>query len=282
MQCKEGKPLHSFTEYFYIIPNEWANKSNQKYICQACMNAVERDFALQDDSMKITNTKRYCANHLRDCSYFAIKYSPEQIHLILDKNHSTSVSTSSNSLASNYTSVLKKQSTLSQYIGCPLHASKIPKFERLILRATVSVETLVTKNDAASDNDLKLPADIKVTINCDSFWDSLITLHKILHPFCGALDLMQRDKAHLYNWLHNSGAAPELSHVTCQLFGICITTASVERLFSTMGFLHSPLRNKLKEELLIDEEFEEDSDNLDNADIDFLDLEIHPTENQAA
>ncbi|CAG8482465.1 6553_t:CDS:2 [Dentiscutata erythropus] len=268
MQRKGGKPPHSLTEYFYIIPNEWANKSNRKCICRACMDAVGRDFALQDDSMKITNTKRYCANHLRDCSYFATKYSPEQIQLILGS----------------------------------------------VTPSTPNKRTLVTKDDAASDNDLKLLADIKVTINRDSFWDSLTTLHKILHPFCDII---------LW-WSHNSGAAPELSRVACQLFGICITTASVERLFSTMGFLHSPLRNKLKdkkvvamsqlhqvfeetdiddineeneeitseiswnsainewEELLIDEEFEEDPDDLDNADMDFLDLEIHPAENQAA
>ncbi|CAG8535493.1 15363_t:CDS:2, partial [Dentiscutata heterogama] len=266
MQRKGGKPPHSLTKYFYIIPNEWANKSNQKCICRACMDAVGRDFALQDDSMKITNTKRYCANHLRDCSYFATKYSPEQIQLILG---SVTPSTPN-----------KRQSTLSQYIGHPLHAFKIPKFERLILRATVSVRvafrwienpevrelfhfislhlklpdqkslsnrilTSATNEvqttikelayDTASDNDLKLPADIKVTINRDSFWDSLTTLHKILHPFCGALDLMQRNKAHLHN-----------------------------------------------EELLIDKEFEEDPDDLDNADMDFLDLEIYPAENQAA
>ncbi|CAG8730935.1 16325_t:CDS:2, partial [Racocetra fulgida] len=256
------------------------------------------------------------------------------------KNHSTSVSTSSNSLASNYTSVLKKQSTLSQYIGRPLHASEIPKFECLILRATISVgvafrwienpevrklfhfisphlklpdrkslsnriltsatnelmgivfitssgeiliwgaedisierqrqeevitriytlfnqakelDTLVTKDDAASDNDLKLPADIKVTINRDSFWDSLTTLHKILHPFCGALDLMQRDKAYDIN--------EENEEITSE---ISWNSAINEW-----------------EELLIDEEFEEDPDDLDNADIDFLDLEIHPAENQA-
>ncbi|CAG8839262.1 6646_t:CDS:2, partial [Racocetra persica] len=156
--------------------------------------------------------------------------------------------------------------------------------------------TLVTKDDAVSDDDLKLPADIKAAINRDSFWDSLVILCNMLHPFCGALDLMQRDKAYFHNilhafgffiqifkeleisqfqtkiikrlekrwatweqpllllsfgdiilwWSHNSGTAPELSRIACQLYGMCITTASVERLFSTMGFLHSLLRNKLK------------------------------------
>ncbi|CAG8725231.1 27492_t:CDS:1 [Gigaspora margarita] len=83
MQCKGGKPQHSLSEFFYIIPNEWANKCNKKWICRACMEAIGSDNALQDKNMKITNTKRYCANHLRSCSYFAAKYSSEQINHIL-------------------------------------------------------------------------------------------------------------------------------------------------------------------------------------------------------
>ncbi|CAG8792392.1 4386_t:CDS:2, partial [Cetraspora pellucida] len=50
----------------------------------------------------------------------------------------------------------------------------------------------------------------------------------------------------IFWWSYNSRIAPELSCIACHLFGICVTTASVERLFSTMGFLHSPLHNKLK------------------------------------
>ncbi|CAG8701581.1 21994_t:CDS:2, partial [Cetraspora pellucida] len=101
-----------------------ANKSNQKCICQACMNAVGREFALKDDNLKITNTKCYCANHLRD-------YEKDE-----DKNDSTSRIISSNSLASSNT--LKKQTTLSKYVGRSLTASEISKFECLVLRATVS------------------------------------------------------------------------------------------------------------------------------------------------
>ncbi|CAG8733031.1 19694_t:CDS:2, partial [Gigaspora margarita] len=71
MQRKGGKPLHQLTEYFYIIPNKWANKSNRKCICRACMEAVGRDFALKNESMKITNTLCYCANHIKECPYFA-------------------------------------------------------------------------------------------------------------------------------------------------------------------------------------------------------------------
>ncbi|CAG8674373.1 4701_t:CDS:2, partial [Scutellospora calospora] len=62
--------------------------------------------------------------------------------------------------------------------------------------------TLVTKDDMASDDNLKLPTKIKIIINYDSFWNSLTILHKLLYPFCGALDLMQHDKAHLHNVLY--------------------------------------------------------------------------------
>ncbi|CAG8540277.1 10312_t:CDS:2 [Scutellospora calospora] len=115
----------------------------------------------------------------------------------------------------------------------------------------------------ASDDDLKLPTEIKIAINCDSFWDSLTILYKLLCLFCGALDFMQYDKAHLHNfdtepncllrklelykqqkypftektfnhfkgdivlwWSYNSSAIPELCYVACQLFGICVTTTS--------------------------------------------------------
>lgn len=37
----------------------------------------------------------------------------------------------------------------------------------------------------------------------------------------------------------------ELANLALRLFGICINSASVERLFSTMGFLHNKRRNRL-------------------------------------
>ncbi len=37
----------------------------------------------------------------------------------------------------------------------------------------------------------------------------------------------------------------ELANIALRLFGICINSASLERLFSTMGFFHSKRRNKL-------------------------------------
>ncbi|CAG8768948.1 19581_t:CDS:2, partial [Racocetra fulgida] len=135
-----GKPQHPLSEYFYILPNEWANKSNKKCICRACMEAVGKDVALNDESMKLTNTRRYCANHIREYSFFAAKYLPEQIEAILTlavlpKKHANSPANSS----STSTSIPKKKQTkVLQYIGRPLNASEIPKFEHLLLRATVS------------------------------------------------------------------------------------------------------------------------------------------------
>lgn len=46
-------------------------------------------------------------------------------------------------------------------------------------------------------------------------------------------------------WDSAKGLAPELSHLALQLFRICVNSASVERLWSTMGFLHTKRRNRL-------------------------------------
>ena len=46
-------------------------------------------------------------------------------------------------------------------------------------------------------------------------------------------------------WELAKGQAPELSRFALHLYGICVNSASVERLWSTMGFLHSKRRNRL-------------------------------------
>jgi hypothetical protein len=46
-------------------------------------------------------------------------------------------------------------------------------------------------------------------------------------------------------WDLAKGAAPELSRLALHLHGICINSASVERLWSNMGFMHSKKRNRL-------------------------------------
>ncbi|CAG8631641.1 10141_t:CDS:2, partial [Scutellospora calospora] len=160
------------------------------------MDAVGREFALKDDNLKITNTKCYCANYLRDCPYFATKYSFEQIQLILnsatlsspnkqiiisytdeedkDENDSTSEIISSNSLASSNT--LKKQTTLSKYVSRSLTASEIHKFERLVLQATVSARfafcnhilTSITDKVQVTIKDLACKDKIGIIIAFDS------------------------------------------------------------------------------------------------------------------
>lgn len=46
-------------------------------------------------------------------------------------------------------------------------------------------------------------------------------------------------------WDSAKGVAPELSCFALHLYGICVNSASVERLWSNMGFLHSKRRNRL-------------------------------------
>ncbi|CAG8759996.1 8719_t:CDS:1, partial [Racocetra persica] len=92
MQRKGEKPPHWLTEYFYIISNEWANKNNRKHICRACIDAVGKEIALQDENIKIINTLRYCSSYLKNCPYFVVKYSPEQIQNFINLALATSTS----------------------------------------------------------------------------------------------------------------------------------------------------------------------------------------------
>jgi hypothetical protein len=46
-------------------------------------------------------------------------------------------------------------------------------------------------------------------------------------------------------WCFVSASTSELGPVACRIFGICINAASVERLWSCMGFLQSNRRNRL-------------------------------------
>ncbi|CAG8659809.1 9138_t:CDS:2, partial [Gigaspora rosea] len=207
-----------------------------------------------------------------------------------------------------------------------------------VLKNKHPLKTLVTKDDAASNDDLKLPADVKIVINRDSFWESLITLHNILRPFCSALDLMQQilrayKKKSDSNYIrsNNSSSTSLLSNtstsnasITNSSTSIASTSIASTTIASTLTVstptasiptASSPTASTLTasydqeqesetviddsmkdgitseadfdaiinkwEELLIDEEFEEEMDDLDT-EIEFLDLEMHPAENQAA
>ena len=46
-------------------------------------------------------------------------------------------------------------------------------------------------------------------------------------------------------WSYVEGTYKELAAVALKIFGICINAASVERMWSSMGFLHTVHRNRL-------------------------------------
>jgi len=47
-------------------------------------------------------------------------------------------------------------------------------------------------------------------------------------------------------WDSTAGIGPELAKVAIHIHGVCVNSASVERLWSSMGFFHTNRRNKLK------------------------------------
>ena len=65
-----------------------------------------------------------------------------------------------------------------------------------------------------------------------------------LFPF-NESSLLELEKTPLNYWSFLSDSFPELSQVATKLFSICVNSASCERLFSSMGFLHTKRRNKL-------------------------------------
>ena len=47
-------------------------------------------------------------------------------------------------------------------------------------------------------------------------------------------------------WKSTSGIGLELACVAVRIHGICVNSASVERLWSSMGYLHTNRRNRLE------------------------------------
>ena len=52
-------------------------------------------------------------------------------------------------------------------------------------------------------------------------------------------------------WCFIKPSTNELGLVACRIFGICVNAASVERLWSCMGFLQTNMRNRLMVEYLL-------------------------------
>ena len=70
-------------------------------------------------------------------------------------------------------------------------------------------------------------------------------LQGIKYPFDETSIAQFKNNIHKY-WCQVWDAFPEIGTVAAHIFGICVNAASVERLWSSMGFLHSKNRNRLK------------------------------------
>jgi hypothetical protein len=67
----------------------------------------------------------------------------------------------------------------------------------------------------------------------------------IKYPFDNASIAQFENDVHKY-WCWVRSAYPEIGTVAARIFGICVNAASVERLWSSMGFFHTKTRNRLK------------------------------------
>ncbi|GBC16218.2 hypothetical protein RIR_jg32060.t1 [Rhizophagus irregularis DAOM 181602=DAOM 197198] len=68
------------------------------------------------------------------------------------------------------------------------------------------------------------------------------------YPFDDASISQFKNDIHRY-WCWVRSAYPEIGTVVARIFGICVNAASVERLWSSIGFLHTKARNRLKADI---------------------------------
>ena len=89
---------------------------------------------------------------------------------------------------------------------------------------------------------VKTPADVITPVDDDQ----TATHEQVASAF--RFKLLQRgSKTILQYWLIDGHQWPELRKIAVKLFSIAASTASSERNFSTMGFIHSKLRNALRQ-----------------------------------
>ncbi|CAG8733548.1 26248_t:CDS:2, partial [Gigaspora rosea] len=254
------------------------------------MDTVEKEIALLDENMKITNTLCYCANHLKDCPYFAIKYLPEQIQNIIDlaltistlKKHiaisyidededekEDSISTTSTHTSGLF---LKKQSILFQYIVI-FRWIENPEIKELFhfispylkLPNQISLSNCILMNATnevqTTIKDLACNDKIGVTIAFDS-WCNVIN-----QKLMGVVFIISSGEILIWE----------------QKILVLKDKTDTDDNEDEDSFLKADWDVVINgwEELLIEKKFKEEQDDLDNVDIDFLNSEIHPAENQA-
>ncbi|CAG8636045.1 4473_t:CDS:2, partial [Dentiscutata heterogama] len=194
-----------------------------------------------------------------------------------DDSVSTTLTHSSSSLfvSNNF---LKKQTTLSQYIGYPLNAFEVPKSfgNHILINATNEVQKTI--KDLACDD------KISVTIAFDGLSNVvnqelmgivfIISLGKTLIWGAKDISIERKQKKEMMFRIYN--LFEEIKKLDIKANCLTLVTKDDVALDDDLR-----LPNVIKEELLIEEEFEEEQDDLYNAEIDFLNSDTHPAKNQA-
>ncbi|RIA92000.1 hypothetical protein C1645_821244 [Glomus cerebriforme] len=241
--------------------NSGGNKECQ-CICKACVEV------LKDETKPILNRKERVHKHLANYEYFWTKYGKEAEDILgnCDQLPSPILNQAIDNIENIHKKKLNQVHEQAETLVWKIidisrqreHAiDVIPHVEEILIRTKQALRNLVTRYEipdevSSSTTKLYLLANICMISYLEKCWKDweqlLLLLALVLHPKYHLNkfnpDLKTFNFVTIGIWLKYY--YKELGFVTTKIFSICVNSVSVERLFSSMGFLHTSRRNKLK------------------------------------
>ncbi|CAG8447473.1 382_t:CDS:2 [Cetraspora pellucida] len=230
-----GRKRHMLTDFF-IIMDKKANKSNKFAVCKCCIEGSIYEEAYKN---RITNTQRECRRHLNSCQFFIAKYPNETernniLNPILENNSQKSeltdettseifstISNESSSSLSDY----NLQANLLSHLECQWNTWEQPLLLLSFLLYPEYHDNMFNK---------QIP---NLTFSHLGQW--LLYYYKAWfgHELKGILNELQQYREKQYPFRdedYQQFEKKELHLVAQRIFSICISSASIEQLFSTM------------------------------------------------
>ncbi|CAG8747201.1 5347_t:CDS:2, partial [Dentiscutata erythropus] len=234
----------TLTSYIEVLDQK-ANEYNKYAICLACLEIKEHLYALEKqftntkkcckDHFKkceffkqkygeneaqaiVNNIDSEATMQKRQGKRFRIQQDNNESIILAQSYYISLSSYASSSLSANAQNLHTMAKSLSNrpldnFALCYFTENNLDRFNYLLLKATISNgwtryepqndidEELIEDND----NNLVLFSYICNPINDSKFWQNIAIIKQLLLPYCGCLNILQRDKACFYNIIHSFG-----------------------------------------------------------------------------